>query len=80
MARGWESKAIEAQQADAAEKNAVRRQPLTTEQAARQRERETLELARRGVLQQLESSLNARHAQLLRNALRELDEKLKRTE
>jgi hypothetical protein len=80
VARGWESKAIESQQTDAAEKNANRRMPMSAGQAVRQRERETLELARRSVLKQLEVSQNPRHAQVLRDALRELDEKLKRIE
>jgi hypothetical protein len=79
VARGWESKAIEAQQADAAEKNTIRRKPMSAKQAVRQRERETLELSRRSVLRQLEGSQNPRHAQVLRDALQELDEKLKRT-
>jgi hypothetical protein len=77
MARGWESKSVEAQQADAAEKNTAPRAKLSAEAAARQRERENLLLARRRVLQQLEFSKNSRHEKLLNDSLAALDERLK---
>ena len=78
MARGWESKSVEAQQAEASEKNQKPRAKLTPEGAARVRERENLRLARQRLLQQLESSQNPRHRALLNNALSDLDQKLKR--
>ena len=78
MARGWESKSVEAQQADANDKSAESRVKLSPEAAARSRERETLRLSRQRVLQQLESSQNPHHRQLLHDELVALDEKLRR--
>jgi len=76
VARGWESKSVEAQQAEAGEKTVRHRMPLTAEEAARQRARGTLHLARRQVQQQLETSTNPRHRKLLQDALAELEKKL----
>jgi hypothetical protein len=78
VARGWESKSVEAQQAEASDKAATPRTRLSPEAAARSRERENLRLSRTRVLQQLESSQNPRHQKLLQEALADLDEKLKR--
>jgi len=80
MARGWESKSVEAQQAEASERNQKPRAKLTLEEAARLRERESVRLARQRLLQQLESSRNPRHRVLLENALSDLDQKLKAME
>jgi hypothetical protein len=80
MARGWESKSVEAQQADAAEAPGRARSRLSAAEAVRLRERENLYLSRQRVLQQLAVSRNPRYAELLRAALTELDEKLKRFE
>jgi hypothetical protein len=77
VARGWESKSVEAQQAEAVEKPSTPRVKLSPEAAARKRERENLLLARQRVLQQLDSSQNPRHQKLLRDSLADLDEKLK---
>jgi hypothetical protein len=80
VARGWESKSVEAQQAEATETPSVRRVKLTPEAAARKRDRENLELARRRVFQQLEASQNPRHQKLLQDSLTDLDEKLRALE
>ena len=80
MARGWESKSVEAQQADAAEKSGKPRVKLSPEAAARSRERENLRLARQRVVQQLEQSQNSRHRDLLQRTLADLDQKLSRFE
>lgn len=80
MARGWESKSIEAQQADALQQQKENRPKLTPQEAARFRERENLRLSRQRVLQQLETSQNQRHRRLLQNALAELDGTLKNLE
>ena len=77
MARGWESKSVEAQQAEATDKTAPSRPKLTQAEAARARERESLRLSRQRVLQQLESSQNPRHRSVLQEALAELNQKLK---
>jgi hypothetical protein len=76
MARGWESKSVEAQQADAAEKSGPPRAPLTREQAARQRELESLRLSRQNLLQQLEGAKDPRHRRLLEDALAELQRRM----
>ena len=77
VARGWESKSVEAQQAEAGEKSAKPRKLMSPGEAARWREMESLRLSRQAVLQQLESSQNPRHRKLLENSLAALDEKLK---
>jgi hypothetical protein len=76
MARGWESKSVEAQQSEANEKPAEFRPRLTVEAAARLRELETLRLSRQRVLQQLERAVNPRHRLLLESELADLDQKL----
>jgi hypothetical protein len=77
MARGWESKSVEEQQA-AAGAQVESKQRLTPEQAARRQEREAIELSRRRVLQQLQSVQDPRHRQMLESALSELDTRLAR--
>lgn len=67
---------MEAQQAEASEKSVERRPPMSPEEAARSREKETLRLARQAVLQQLEASTNPRRRQMLKDSLADLDEKL----
>jgi len=76
VARGWESKSVEAQQAEASENSAKRNPPMSAEQAARSRERESLRLSRQRVLQQLEVSQNARHRAQLQVSLADLEERL----
>ena len=80
MARGWESKSVEAQQAEATERSAPARTRLSPEAAARARDRETLRLTRQRVLQQLERVQNLRHRTLLQDELSALDERLKQFE
>jgi hypothetical protein len=76
MARGWESKSVEAQQAEASEKSAKPRPPMSAAEAARWREKESLRLSRQRVLQQLEASTNPRHRKQLQDSLADLDDKL----
>ena len=79
MARGWESKSVEAQQEEAGEKsNRSGKRKISAEEAAVVRERENLRLARQRVAQQLEASSNPRHRKLLEDSLAALDEKLAR--
>jgi hypothetical protein len=78
MARGWESKSVEAQQAEASEKPDHPRARLSPEEAAASRKIESLRLTREAVLQQLKASTNPRHRKLLQDTLSALDEKLKR--
>jgi hypothetical protein len=76
VARGWESKSVEAQQAEASDKSANDRPRMSAEEAARWREKENLRLSRQRVLQELAASQNPRHRKLLEDSLADLDEKL----
>jgi hypothetical protein len=76
MARGWEGKSVEAQMESAAEATPVHRSPLTSEQASLLRRKERILLARKHVFQQLQSSQNSRHRQMLEQALADLDAQL----
>jgi hypothetical protein len=71
---------VEAQQAEAGEKSSKPRLKMTTEEAARQRIQAGLLLSRKRVLQQLETSKNPRHREMLEDALHELDKKLSELE
>jgi hypothetical protein len=77
MARGWESKGVEAQ-IDAAEDRAelARRTKLTEDEVALQRERESLELSRTRVLQDLAAAKNPKYRDVLTESLAFLDAKL----
>jgi hypothetical protein len=76
VARGWESKSVEAQQAEAAEKTSKPRRLMSPEESARWRQKETLRLARQRVLDQLASSANPRLRQLLQIELADLEQKI----
>lgn len=76
VARGWESKQVEDQQAEAGRRTQKVGRPITASEAARQREKESLRLSRQRVLQQMESSTNSRHRELLRLELDALDQKI----
>jgi hypothetical protein len=80
MARGWESKAIEAQQEmrGSARKGAAA--PLSADERARLDRRRTLELARARTLADLQAATSAGHRRMLERALQDLDEELSRTE
>jgi hypothetical protein len=80
VARGWESKSVEEQQAAAGEKPVSNRRPMSSEEAASWREHENLRLSRQRVLQQLEASTNPRHRKQLQDSLAVLDEKLGKLE
>ena len=76
MARGWESKSVEAQQAEAMDNKRSSRSALTPEQASRKRHVDGLLLSRKRVLQQLEAARDPRHRQILQRALADLDGKI----
>jgi len=76
MARGWESKSVEAQQAEAADDKNEPKQRLTAEQAARVRQLEGVQLSRKRVLQQLETTRDPRRREMLTAALAELDKQI----
>lgn len=76
VARGWESKSVEEQQAEAASTARKIRPLLTPEQLSKERKRQSLMLARRRVLQQLELARNPQHREMLQRALADLDAEL----
>jgi hypothetical protein len=77
MARGWESKSVEEQQAAANTKGELQ-QRLIAQQAAVKQRKEALNLSRRHVLQQLQTVQNPRHRQMLEAAISDLDAQLAR--
>jgi hypothetical protein len=73
MARGWESKAVEAQiEAASIEPSGTRRSPTPQEQQLAKRKAD-LVLSRKHVLQQLSASGNERYSEMLRRSLADLD-------
>lgn len=76
MARGWESKSVEAQQDEAARRNTPEKPRLTQEAAGRLGERENLRLSLSRVLQQLEQSRNPHHRAMLEQARSDLERKI----
>ena len=75
MSRGWESKSVEEQQAEATRPKSAKPR-LTHEEAAKKQEQDSLLLSRQGVLQQLQSTRNPRHKLMLETALADLESKL----
>jgi hypothetical protein len=76
MARGWESKAIEGQQEDAAARTTSEKPRLTREQATRLREKEKLRLSLQNIAQQLDRSQDARHRAMLERAKTDLEKRI----
>ena len=75
MARGWESKSVEAQQMDAATRS-PEVAPVSAEEAARRAERATLSLARTRALADLQQACRPAHRAMLEQAIAELDAQL----
>jgi hypothetical protein len=75
MARGWESKSVEAQMEEA-EASSVSRPRLSAEQIESGQKRETLLLAKKKFQGDLERSSNERHREMLRGALDAIDKQL----
>jgi len=77
MARGWESKDVESQ-VEAAEERArlAKLTKLSAQETARDRERESLQLSRKRVLHDIETSQNPGYRATLEAALKHLDDKL----
>jgi hypothetical protein len=76
MARGWESKSVEAQQDEAAARKNPEKPRLTRESATQFRDKENLRLSLQSVLQQLERSRDPRHRALLERALADLQRRI----
>jgi hypothetical protein len=75
MARGWESKGIEAQQEDASRERPKGAAP-TPEQAARDDRRLALELTRKRAADDLTRASAPAHRKMLTQAIASLDEQL----
>jgi hypothetical protein len=78
MARGWESKAVEDQQAEAAATTNPNKVRLAPEEVAKEKQQQGLLLSRKRVLQQLQAAQNPIHRNMLEAALGELDAQLAR--
>ena len=77
MARGWDSKAVE-EQIEAHADTQTPKQANAGEDAARKRERQNIDLARKRLQARLAASENPAYQKLLRDALAELDARLAR--
>lgn len=77
MARGFESKSVESQQSDASFGH-TRRPPETAEDVERRQKRESLEMSRARVSRELAGAKTPVHRSALENALRFLDDELKK--
>ncbi len=75
MARGWESKNIEAQQAER-EQGAARGEAVPAAEAERRARRRTLELTRARAALDLERATAPAHRKMLEAAIKALDEQL----
>jgi hypothetical protein len=76
MARGWESKSVEDQQAEATRDKAKAKTQLTPAEVVRERELQGLRLSRARVLHQFESARDPRYRATLEKALAELDRRI----
>jgi hypothetical protein len=78
MARGWESKSVEEQQAESNSLFDASRQRFSPAQLAERRLLEGVLLSRKRVEQQLLTTANPKHRQMLEGALSDLDTQLAR--
>ena len=77
MARGWESKSVEAQieSAEDRAKAAIERQ-VSLEQLAERAKRESIEMDRRRILNEIQAARHPRHRQMLEDALAHLNARI----
>jgi hypothetical protein len=78
MARGFESKSVESQQSEASYERGARRERASSDEIERRQKRESLELSRSRVARELEGAKTPVHRSALENALRFLDDELKK--
>ena len=76
MARGWESKSVEAQIEAKPEFIFSETKTRTTDEVQLIIEKKNLELARAKVAHELESSQNVRYSQMLQQSLSDLDKRI----
>jgi len=79
MARGWDSKSVEAQQEEAAASTRLK-PAVNPAEAARQSQRATLMLARTRALSDLQIACAPAHRAMLEQAIADLDAKIGRLE
>jgi ribosomal protein L10 len=78
MARGWESKSVEDQQASAEARAATPAgRPLTAEERERKATLMTLAVSRSRILQDLQTACHPNHRAMLETALADVDEKIR---
>lgn len=82
MARGWESKAVEAQQHEAGQEQRAAHDrphsgPLSDDEKQKRTERATLMLARTRALSDLQHACAPAHRAMLEQAIADLDRRLK---
>jgi uncharacterized protein YbcI len=75
MARGWESKSVEAQQ-DEHQRPQGATAELSAEELGRRSRRRTLELSRARAIADLKSAVSPAYRRMLETALRAIDEEL----
>ncbi|MGH9823943.1 MAG: hypothetical protein ACREDR_11910 [Blastocatellia bacterium] len=75
MARGWESKAVEAQ-IESSESDSQRQRSEKSAGIEREHARKSLLLSRTRILRDIENCQNPRYKKLLTDALADLDQKL----
>jgi hypothetical protein len=73
MARGWESKSVEAQAEESFAPAPEKKRVLSPADVLRERKRTELQMSRHHVAEQLEGSTNERYSDMLRHALADLD-------
>lgn len=76
MARGWESKSVESQQSETFGRS--RGSKPTREEIEQRQKRESLQLSRGRVSRELENARTPVHRTALENALRYLDDELRK--
>ena len=76
MARGWESKSVEEQQAEFTKSNTTNTKRKSPVEQERARQVRTLQLTRLYIQQQLERSQNERHKQMLSQEIQHLDKQI----
>ncbi len=78
MARGWESKSVEEQQAESKLEHSGKKVRLTPEQIVNERRKQGLILSRSSVVRQLQTVKSEAHRQMLERALADLEAQIAR--
>jgi hypothetical protein len=76
MARGFDSKFVEAQQEEAQRRSAPPKPHMTAEARIREQQRRTLELTRTRTQQDLNRAINPAHKRMLKEAIAALDKQI----